>query len=167
MLDTTLLGCISPVIADQMPWFFPVLAVVLGGVFGSFFTCAFYRVPKGLSLWSPPSSCPHCKKTLKPIDLVPVASWVLFRGKCRMCGTKVSPKYFLVEVVSIGLALLALHFSGPQLSFIWAYGVAMAAWAVVVFEKSSKKATILSVAFGLLCFVIYVAFQQPLFACGG
>lgn len=161
------LGCIAPTIAEQMPWFMPLLAVVTGGVFGSFLTCALYRLPQGLSLWQPPSYCPACHKTLRARDLVPLLSWVWFKGKCSQCGAKIPARYLLVEALSVAWALVAFYAAGGGFAFLWLYGAGAAFAVAATLQVRHKKQAPKSVAFGLLCLVFYVAFMQPLFACGG
>ena len=161
------LGCIAPTMAEQMPWFMPLLAVVTGGVFGSFLTCALYRLPQGLSLWQPPSYCPVCHKKLSARDLVPVLSWVWFRGRCSQCGTSIPARYLLVEGLSIAWAMVAFYVAGGGFSFLWLYGAGAAFSVALVLAVKHHQIAPKSVAFGLLCLVFYVAFQQPLFACGG
>lgn len=73
-------------VAQRAPWLAPVLGLVLGAVMGSFINCARHRLPKGLSLWQPPSHCPGCKRTLGVPDLIPILSWLALRGRCRTCG---------------------------------------------------------------------------------
>ena len=143
-------------------WFFILVSIALGAVFGSFLSCALYRVPRGLSLRQPPSQCPRCGTKLKPLDLIPVLSWVFSRGKCRHCGGPIPASYPATEALSAALALLALfisfQLSAFAFSFLLLYGFFMAAlFAGVVYRKHSKTAP-KSVAFGLLCLGLYVAF---------
>ena len=159
------LKCIVPHMAEVHPWFMPLMAVFVGAVFGSYLTCALYRVPRGLSLWHPPSYCPSCKNTLKIPDLVPVLSWLFFRGKCRQCGVKIPFKYLSIELLSIGAALFSLAVSHGGGSFVFAYGAMVSFGAVVFLLAVHHQCALKSVAFGLLCLGLYVAFQQPLFAC--
>lgn len=166
MNTLNVLTCIVPHLNEVFPWFMPLLAVVLGGVFGSFLTCALYRVPRGLSLWQPPSYCPSCQNTLKAADLVPVASWCWFRGRCRQCGAKIPFKYLSIELLSMATAVLSLCIASKGGSFIVLYG-ALAAFGMAIYLRwAHKQWALKSVAFGLLCLGLYVAFQQPLFACG-
>lgn len=166
MPDLSVINCIVPHMAEVTPWFMPLLAIVLGGVFGSFLTCALYRVPRGISLWRPPSHCPRCENTLKAADLVPVGSWVWFRGQCRQCGTKIPFKYTLIEVLSILAALLSLWLAFGGGRFIFMYGGIMAFGAAIYLLFAHRVFAFKSVAFGLLCFVLYAAFAHPMFACG-
>jgi leader peptidase (prepilin peptidase)/N-methyltransferase len=78
-------------------------AAFIGALFGSFFNVVAYRLPRGESLSRPRSRCPGCETPIKPYDNVPILSWLALRGKCRACGSRISPRYPLVEA---GTALL-------------------------------------------------------------
>jgi leader peptidase (prepilin peptidase) / N-methyltransferase len=77
-----------------------VVAGLFGGVIGSFLNVVAHRVPRGESLVSPGSHCPACDAPVKPYDNIPVVSWLLLRGRCRNCGTRISPRYPLVELAT-------------------------------------------------------------------
>ena len=77
-----------------------LVAGMFGAVIGSFLNVIAHRVPRGESLVSPGSRCPGCGAPVKPYDNVPVVSWLLLRGRCRNCGTRISPRYPLVELVT-------------------------------------------------------------------
>jgi leader peptidase (prepilin peptidase)/N-methyltransferase len=81
-----------------------VLAAVLGLLVGSFLNVVVHRLPRGESLVSPGSHCPGCGAPVKPWDNIPVVSWLLLRGRCRSCGTRISPRYPLVEAATAALA---------------------------------------------------------------
>ena len=72
--------------------------VALGLVIGSFLNVVIYRVPAGRSIASPPSACGSCGVGIRPLDNIPVVSWVLLRGRCRGCGAGISMRYPLVEL---------------------------------------------------------------------
>jgi leader peptidase (prepilin peptidase) / N-methyltransferase len=80
------------------------VAGLLGLVIGSFLNVVAYRLPRGESLSHPRSRCPGCGTTVRAYDNIPVLSWLLLRGRCRSCGTPISPRYPLVEA---GTAVLA------------------------------------------------------------
>ena len=77
-----------------------VVAGAFGAVIGSFLNVVAHRVPIGESLVSPGSRCPKCGAAVKPYDNVPVVSWLVLRGRCRNCGTPISPRYPLVELIT-------------------------------------------------------------------
>jgi leader peptidase (prepilin peptidase)/N-methyltransferase len=63
-------------------------------------------VPRGISVAFARSECPACGAQIAARDNVPVVSWLLLRGKARCCGTLISPRYPLTELV-IGLLFVA------------------------------------------------------------
>ena len=89
----------------------PALLVAVVGLFGlaigSFLNVVVYRVPAGMSVVAPPSACPECRSEIRPRDNVPVLSWLVLRGRCRDCGTPISPRYPLVELFT-GVAFAAI-----------------------------------------------------------
>jgi leader peptidase (prepilin peptidase)/N-methyltransferase len=80
-----------------------ITATLLGALVGSFLNVVVWRVPRGESIVSPGSHCPHCDIPLRPYELVPVLSWLVLRGRCRTCRTSISIRYPLVE---LGVAAL-------------------------------------------------------------
>jgi len=74
---------------------------LFGALIGSFLNVVAHRVPAGESLVSPGSHCPHCSAPVRPWDNVPVVSWLVLRGRCRDCGAPISPRYPLVELVTV------------------------------------------------------------------
>ena len=71
---------------------------VFGSLIGSFLNVVIYRVPAGRSIVSPPSACGSCGARVRPLDNLPVLSWILLRGKCRDCRAPISARYPLVEL---------------------------------------------------------------------
>ena len=92
--------------------YFAVLSFIMGASLGSFFNVCIYRIPNKKSVVNPPSHCYNCNTRLKPLDLVPILSWTLLRGKCRYCGQKISPKYALVELFTGILFVLVYNVYG-------------------------------------------------------
>lgn len=76
---------------------------LLGLLVGSFLNVVIYRVPRHESIVSPRSACPECATPIAPRDNVPVASWLLLRGRCRHCHSPISWRYPLVELATAGL----------------------------------------------------------------
>jgi leader peptidase (prepilin peptidase)/N-methyltransferase len=88
-----------------------IIIALFGLVWGSFLNVVIYRVPRGLSLLKPPSSCPQCKKRIKPYDNIPVISFIVLGGKCRFCGARIPLTYPLVEILTpVSFLLLRENF---------------------------------------------------------
>ncbi len=80
---------------------------VVGAAVGSFLNVVIARVPAGESIVSPGSRCPRCGAAIRWWDNLPVVSWLVLRGRCRRCGASISPRYLLVELIGIAVALVA------------------------------------------------------------
>lgn len=86
-------------IAPALAAYLLVIAAVLGACMGSFMNCLAWRLVAGQSVLKGRSRCPSCDAQLTALDLIPIVSWVVLRGKCRHCGTRISVRYLLVELV--------------------------------------------------------------------
>ena len=75
-------------------------ACLIGLCVGSFLNVVIHRVPKGMSLATPPSHCPNCGYRLKWTDNIPVLSYLFLGGKCKNCKSKISFRYTLVEILN-------------------------------------------------------------------
>lgn len=88
------------------------VAAVAGALIGSFLNVVAHRLPRGESLLRPGSHCPGCRAPVKPYDNVPVVSWLLLRGRCRSCGTRISPRYPLIELLTAACFALVVALNG-------------------------------------------------------
>ncbi len=82
---------------------------------GSFLNVCIHRIPRGLSLISPGSSCPKCGKRIQWYENIPFISFILLRGRCSGCRTPIPLRYPIVEGLT-GVAYLVLF---------WKYGLGM------------------------------------------
>jgi leader peptidase (prepilin peptidase)/N-methyltransferase len=85
-----------------------VLIFVLGLIVGSFSNVCIYRIPKNESIVYPASHCTKCRTTIKPIDNIPLLSYILLKGRCRNCKSKISIQYPIVELLT-GLIYLIIY----------------------------------------------------------
>ncbi len=120
----------------------------LGLFSGSFYNVIIYRLPlilefqelqyaneltgqniqkkKSLSLFSPRSHCPKCKRAMKPYELTPIFGYLFLKGRCGGCGVKISYEYPLVELGTGILFFLAA----------WHFGVTPSLFAALIFISS-------------------------------
>jgi leader peptidase (prepilin peptidase)/N-methyltransferase len=109
-----------------------ILALPAGLILGSFATVVAHRVPRGESVLTGRSRCPSCGATIAAHDNVPVLSWLVLRGHCRVCGVRVPASYPLTELttaVLFGATVLILGTGDPgQL----ALGLVLCALLVIV-----------------------------------
>lgn len=97
-----------------------LLAALAGLLIGSFLNVCIYRLPRDLSVATPRSFCPECDHGIAWYDNVPVLSYILLRGRCRHCNTRISFRYPVVELLTaicffafvrlLGLNALAIEF---------------------------------------------------------
>jgi leader peptidase (prepilin peptidase) / N-methyltransferase len=113
------------------------LAGVLGLLVGSFLNVVILRLPERMAAaWRreardvlelqadttplppgivrEPSHCPHCKHPLSALDNIPLIGWLLLRGRCRYCQSKISIQYPLVELLSGVLSAVIVWKFGPS-----------------------------------------------------
>ena len=86
-----------------------IIAGILGACLGSFLNVAAHRSLQGRSWWGNERSvCESCGHVLSALELIPVISWLMLRGRCRVCKAKISVRYILVEIVCAVLAVMIL-----------------------------------------------------------
>jgi leader peptidase (prepilin peptidase)/N-methyltransferase len=88
---------------------FAAVTGLMGLALGSFANVLAYRVPAGISLIKPPSSCPNCGHEIRARHNLPVVGWLMLRGRCYDCKSPISPGYPLVEAMT-GVVALMLGF---------------------------------------------------------
>jgi leader peptidase (prepilin peptidase)/N-methyltransferase len=110
-----------------------LLAGLLGLAFGSFANVVIHRVPRGESVVRPGSRCPACGHPVAWYDNLPVAGWLLLRGRCRACRAPISWSYPAVELVMAVLwALVTVRLAGAGLGWAVPAYLALAFICVVL-----------------------------------
>ena len=82
-----------------------IFGTMIGLAVGSFLNVVIHRVPRDESIVCPPSHCPSCDRRIAWYENIPIASWLVLRGRCRTCGAPISAQYPVVEAMG-GLAVL-------------------------------------------------------------
>ena len=83
-----------------MTIYYSIVFLIIGMVFGSFYNVVGDRLPKKQSIVKPRSHCENCGHVLKPLELIPVISYIFLRGKCHNCGKHISLIHPLFELLS-------------------------------------------------------------------
>lgn len=92
-------------------FFILFFSFITGCALGSFLNVVVERTHKDKSWWSGRSICENCGKDLEAIELIPVISYLIQRGKCKKCKAKLSIQYLIMELLSgLGLAFLVYKF---------------------------------------------------------
>jgi len=97
-------------------WIWYVFVFANGCCIGSFLNVVVYRMPRDKSLNWPPSSCPACGRRIRFYDNIPLVSWLLLGRKCRFCKAPVSPRYFIIELLTglMFLGVFMMYFSADM-----------------------------------------------------
>jgi len=135
------------------PVFF-IFSFIFGLIVGSFLNVCIYRLPRNMSIISPASSCPACNTPIKPLDNIPVLSYIFLRGRCRKCGKKISIRYPAVELLNSILYVAVFYFFGLgwHLPFLLFFSSAMIVITFIDldFQIIPDMITIPGIAIGLV-----------------
>ncbi len=105
---------------------------LIGLVIGSFSNVCIYRLPRNESVIFPASHCPACNQSIKWYDNIPLLSYLLLKGKCRYCQSRISVQYPLVEFLTGFIYLALFLFYGLQLKTL-AYMLFCSALIIITF----------------------------------
>ena len=109
-----------------------MIVFIFGAAVGSFLNVCIARIPNGESIVHPRSHCPKCKALIPVYCNIPLLSYVLLRGRCRSCGEEISPRYFVVELLTACLAVALYYQFGFSLAFLVSF-IFVAALIVISF----------------------------------
>jgi leader peptidase (prepilin peptidase)/N-methyltransferase len=130
---------------------------LLGAALGSFLNVCILRwgaEPKQ-SVMHPPSRCPSCGRGIRWHENIPIVSWLILRGKCAGCGTRISPMYPMIEATTAVLWGAAAALLGPSLA---AVELAVAGTLLLGIAVSDARAFIIPHEFSLGGTAIALAF---------
>jgi leader peptidase (prepilin peptidase)/N-methyltransferase len=99
----------------------PLITVTLfifGLSIGSFANVCIYRLPKKESVVSPVSYCTACLVPIRPLDNIPIISYLVLRGRCRDCNNNISVIYPVIEIITALLLLAGFFKFGLTFDFL-------------------------------------------------
>lgn len=125
-----------------------VMMLVIGPAVGNYACSVVYRLPRGQTPFERHPFCGHCNADLKPIDLFPILSWCLTRGKCRYCAGVIPAVYTVIEAVcGIVFIVYFLHFGIGEPFILYSfYAVMVVILAAIHWQQGWISATIYSYA---------------------
>jgi leader peptidase (prepilin peptidase)/N-methyltransferase len=96
---------------SELLWLRALIGAGLGLVVGSFVATAALRWPKGEGVARGRSRCDGCGAALGPLELVPLLSYALQRGRCRRCGARIDARHPAIEGAAalLGAVAAAAH----------------------------------------------------------
>jgi len=131
----------------------PLVVFVFGLIIGSFCNVVIYRLPQGKSIIRPGSHCRSCAAPIRSWDNIPLVSYLLLRGSCRVCKEPISLRYPSVEFVSGVLYVLLWFKFGFSIPFAVYAGLTSTLLTVALIDYDHKIIpniiTLPSIAIGL------------------
>lgn len=93
---------------NQAEQWLPFAIVAAAPFVGSFLGLLVERLPRGQPVFWSRSECATCRHKLAPLDMIPIASWLALRGRCRYCATSIGSLPFLMELFALAIAIWAV-----------------------------------------------------------
>ena len=122
----------------DMLFFSGLFVFSFGTIIGSFLNVLVLRLGTGEAIGRGRSRCFSCGKTLTWRELIPLVSFITQKGKCRLCGSRISWQYPIVEFITglvfllVALKLLHYQFAEVGLSYVGFYFFgAFAYWSAI------------------------------------
>lgn len=146
---------------------FYIIIFMMGITFGSFYTLAIYRIPKGQDIIHIHSYCPKCNHKLNLIDLIPVFSYLFLGGKCRYCKEKIRPRYFIIEVISGMFFVIITYLMGISVHNLSVIKIIDATFLVLYFtfivliagiDKETKSINKSVLMYGIIISIMYIIY---------
>lgn len=147
--------------------FLYIIIFTMGTLFGSFYTLAVYRIPKGIDIVKTHSFCPNCNHKLGFFELIPVWSYIFLGAKCKECKQKIRPRYFILEILSgLTFVLIAIALKVDaynlnvklliELAFIILYLVAI--FIIAGIDKESRTIQKSVLYYAIVISVLYIIY---------
>ena len=114
-------------------------AVVIGLFFGSFLNCTAMRIVRGQDWVRERSRCPACGHVLSAVDLIPIAGFLIRRGKCAWCGGKISLRYPVTELLFAGITGLVVWKTGLSINTIRYFIFACSLYVLSLTDMEARR----------------------------
>lgn len=142
-----------------------LVVALFGLALGSFLNVCIARLPLHESVVKPRSYCPRCRKPIRWYDNIPVASYLVLRGRCRECGGRISALYPLVEIITAGLIVAAWAVYGPGAEFVKSALLCLLLVVVIFTDLTVRRiphaVTLFGSAAGLLLSLVVPVDNRP------
>jgi leader peptidase (prepilin peptidase)/N-methyltransferase len=134
-----------------------IFVFIFGLIIGSFLNAVIWRLYSGKSIADGRSVCVHCKHELSAVDLIPLVSFIMLRGRCRYCAGKISWQYPLVEILTGLVFALFYAAASGQVSELLLFSLVCSCFLVVIAVFDLKHYLILD---SVLIPAVVIAFLQ-------
>ena len=146
---------------------FYIIIFIMGITFGSFYTLAVYRIPKGEDITHTHSYCPNCNHKLNFFDLIPIFSYIFLGGKCRYCKQKIRPRYLILETISGLFFVMIAYLMGLSISNLETIKIIEYVFFVLYFtfiiliagiDKESRTINKPVLMYGVIISIMYIVY---------
>ncbi len=136
---------------------------IFGAMIGSFLNVCIYRIPREESIVRPGSRCTSCKKPIPWYDNIPFFSYLFLRGRCRYCKSRISFRYFFVELISaLSFVALFMNFGFGYKFWIFSmvvFGLIVATFIDFDFQIIPDRISLGGLGLGVALSVIFPGLQ--------
>jgi len=115
------------------------VGVILAAMLGSFLNVCISRLPRGQSIVLPASHCPACRGPIRPLDNIPLVSYLVLRGHCRACGVTIPWRYPIVEALAVVMGAVVLWQFGPTWDGVRAFLLCLAMIATAFTDLETRR----------------------------
>jgi leader peptidase (prepilin peptidase)/N-methyltransferase len=134
----------------------PIFVFIFGTVVGSFLNVCTFRVPRRESIAMPGSRCLNCETHIPWYDNLPIVSYLVLRGRCRHCMSRISPRYLLIEL-GVGLLFAAAYWRFGLTPALFVYSVLLSTLVVITIIDMERYIIPGSITFGGLVTGLLIA----------
>lgn len=141
-----------------------VIVFIFGTIIGSFLNVVIYRYNSGTSPLTGRSQCFSCGRVLQWYQLIPVLSFLASRGRCAMCGVRLSWQYPIVEVLSGAIFVAVFLLGKPAIEISILLGIFSTLLVIAVYDLRHQiipdGLVVLFAILGLTKFFLSVPFSE-------
>ena len=141
-----------------------VFGFLFGTIMASFFGVVIDRLPRGESIVTPPSHCPSCGHRIAFYDNIPILSYLILRGKCRHCHSKIGLFSFVYELLGGLLIALVVFVFGVNYLTLFMVPIALVLYFIAGYDYKTME--ILDVSWILLALLAISLFFYRVFGLG-
>jgi leader peptidase (prepilin peptidase)/N-methyltransferase len=116
-----------------------LLSLVVAPAIGSFLGTLVLRLPGGEPVVTARPACRHCHHPLAARDMVPLASWLMLRLRCRYCGAALGGWHPAMELAALAIAAAVVALV-PAVAVPWS---CVLGWALLALALIDRRAFLL------------------------
>ncbi|MBE6062358.1 MAG: prepilin peptidase [Clostridium butyricum] len=140
-----------------------IFVFILGLVIGSFLNVCIYRIPMNESIIFPASHCTSCKHSLHVLDLIPVMSYLMLKGRCRYCENRISIRYPILELFNAILYLLIYYKFGIDILTLKYCMLVSLLIVISIIDYNTQNVYSITILVGVVISSLFILIQYILY----